>query len=229
MQCLRQKRGKVRLRDATPQGALRAADGDQTRKQVRFEVLDRVRATVGELALRQAPDPFIRVQLRCVGGEVLETQPWEVSAQRTEGWALVDVSTIPQDDHGTAQVTQELSEEGTDLRLPNVVEMQAEVESEPAALRTDRDSRDHGDPIVALPEPHDRGLTARGPGSADAGDEQEAGFVYEDEVGTQPRGVFFTRGQSFRFQRAIASSSRWRARLSGFCAVQPSWCRRRPT
>jgi hypothetical protein len=35
-------------------------------------------------------------------------------------------------------------------------------------------------------------------------------------VGTQPRSVFFTRSQSWRFQRSIFSSSRSKARRSGF-------------
>lgn len=37
------------------------------------------------------------------------------------------------------------------------------------------------------------------------------------------------RGQSFRRQRAIAASSRSRARASGFCTLKPIACRMRPT
>jgi hypothetical protein len=35
-------------------------------------------------------------------------------------------------------------------------------------------------------------------------------------VGTQPRSVFFTLGQCFRFHRSIFSSSRSKALRSGF-------------
>jgi hypothetical protein len=35
-------------------------------------------------------------------------------------------------------------------------------------------------------------------------------------VGTQPRSVFFTRGQCLRFHRSIFSSSRSKALRSGF-------------
>ncbi len=120
----------------------------------------------------------------------------------------MDLSTVPNDDDGTAQVAEHLSEESADLRLPDVFKVQAEVESEPTPPRAHRDPGDDGDPVVTLPEPEDRRLAARRPGPANAGDEQEAGFVYKNDVGAQPRGVFFTRGQSFRFHRSMACSSR---------------------
>jgi hypothetical protein len=47
-------------------------------------------------------------------------------------------------------------------------------------------------------------------------------------MGAQPSSVFLTRGQSFRFQRWMASSSRSRARVSGFWRVQPRLCVGRP-
>jgi hypothetical protein len=48
-------------------------------------------------------------------------------------------------------------------------------------------------------------------------------------VRTQPRGVFFTRGQTVRFHSAIACSLRSAARRSGFWWLQPNWCRSLPT
>jgi hypothetical protein len=47
-------------------------------------------------------------------------------------------------------------------------------------------------------------------------------------VGAQPCGVFFTRGQSFRFQRSMAPSSRSKARPSGFWGDQLIRCRSLP-
>jgi hypothetical protein len=229
MQQLGQKGRQVGLRDAAPERALGPADANETCQQVRPEFLDRVGAAIGELSLRPGPHGLVRVQFGCVGGKVLDPQPGEGGTQLANGRALVDLSTIPEDDDGASQVAKQMPEVLTDLRLADVLEVQAEVESKPTAPRAHRDSRDDGDPVVALPEPQDRRLTARGPGPADARDEQEAGFVYEDEVGAQPRGVFFIRGHSVRFHRATASSSRWSARLSGFCGVQPSLCMRRPT
>jgi hypothetical protein len=59
-------------------------------------------------------------------------------------------------------------------------------------------------------------LPFRRPGSDHRGDQKEAGFVGKYDMGAQPRSAFFTRGQSFGFQRLIFSSSRSNARRSGF-------------
>ncbi len=82
-------------------------------------------------------------------------------------------------------------------------------------------------PPLAKPRPsggegHDRGLTHRAPGLPDRRDQEEARFVGKDEMGAQPCGVFFTRGQPARFQAAMAASSRSTARRSGVWGLQPS-------
>jgi hypothetical protein len=74
-----------------------------------------------------------------------------------------------------------------------------------------------------------RRLAAGAPGLAHGRDQQEARFVEEKQMGSQPCGVFFTRGQSVRFQRSMASSSRSRARRSGFWWLHPRSCRSLPT
>lgn len=51
--------------------------------------------------------------------------------------------------------------------------------------------------------------------------QQQTGFIQEDKRSFQAPCVFFTRGQSFLIQRWMASSSRSRARRSGFCGVHP--------
>jgi hypothetical protein len=70
--------------------------------------------------------------------------------------------------------------------------------------------------------PVHRSLAARRPGLDYIRDQQEAGFVGKDDVGAQPRSVFFTRGHSFCFQRSIASSFRSTARFSGFLLAPES-------
>jgi hypothetical protein len=62
----------------------------------------------------------------------------------------------------------------------------------------------------------DGSLALRRPGLDDIGNQEEARFISKDYMGTQPRSVFFIRGQSFCFQRSIACSSRSSARRSGF-------------
>jgi hypothetical protein len=89
-----------------------------------------------------------------------------------------------------AQVPQQVAEKVADLRMLDVLGMQAKVEAQAPAARADRDARDHRDPLAALAVMEQRCATARGPGPLHARDQEEAGLVDEDEVGTQPRGFF---------------------------------------
>lgn len=94
--------------------------------------------------------------------------------------------------------------------------MQPEVEPEPAPLRPDREPADDRDPGVVVEVADDPHLTDGCLSAPDGGDQHEARLVDKDNVGTQPHSVLFARGQSLRFQCSIRSSSRSRARRSGF-------------
>jgi len=111
----------------------------------------------------------------------------------------------------------------------DIVLIQLAVERTTKAFRAEGDTRDGRDPVMAITMRQNRGLPYRAPGFADRRDQEEARFVDKDEVGRQPCGVFFTRGQTDRFHSAIAASFRSRARRSGFWWLQPSWCRSLPT
>ena len=51
-------------------------------------------------------------------------------------------------------------------------------------------------------------MAAGRPASSDQGGHQKAGFVEEDEAGSQAGGFFFIRGHSPLIQRWISASSR---------------------
>ena len=193
------------------------------------EVLDVVGPTVREARLGEIPDSFVGVEFRGVRRKVLEMKAGHAAAERADGITPVNLAIIPEDDHGPAEVPQQVPQEVTHLRLLDVLRMETPEESQPPAPRTDRDSGDDGDLVSAIPMPDDRRLAARRPRPPHGGNQEEARLVDEDEMGPQPRSVFFTRGHSTRFQCAMAASSRSSARVSGFCGVHSSWCRRRPT
>ena len=130
---------------------------------------------------------------------------------------LVDPAFVPEDDDGPAQVTQELPEKLAHLSLADVRLEHTVVEPEPMPARTHRDAGDHREAVVSLPETQQRGVPAGRPGLADAGDQEEAGFVDEDEVGTQPRGVFFLRGAT-----PVASTGRCALHRAGGRATRIS-------
>jgi hypothetical protein len=83
----------------------------------------------------------------------------------------------------------------------------------PGAHRHRRDRRDF---VAAIAMPEDRRVAAGRPGAPDVGNQQEATFVEEHQMRVQARRVFFTATQRYRFQRAMAASSRSTARRSGF-------------
>lgn len=131
-------------------------------------------------------------------------------------FSVMSLRVIQDHDHGAAQVPQQITKEHANLVVPNIVEVKLVEKAQVPALGTDGDPRDDGDFVTAVTVPVHRSLASRRPGLDDIRDQQEPGFVGKDDVGTQPRSVFFTRGQSFRFQRSIASSFRSIARFSGF-------------
>jgi hypothetical protein len=72
-------------------------------------------------------------------------------------------------------------------------------------------------------------LAPRGIGLDHQGQQVAAGLVYEDDGPAFLPGLFFRAGQRSSFQRRIASSSRWLARLRGFWRLQSYCLRIRPT
>ena len=109
-----------------------------------------------------------------------------------------------------------MPEEFTDLVVLDVLRVTPEVQADAPTLGRNGDARDHGDAIMPVAMMNDGRLTARSPGLPYRGDQEEARLIDKDDVGTQPRSVFFTRGQFLRFHRSIFSSSRSMALRSGF-------------
>src|SRR3954453_19872165 len=71
----------------------------------------------------------------------------------------------------------------------------------------DGNSRNDGDFVSpSLAVTMNGSLPLRSPGSDHIGNQKEARFVGEDDMGTQPCSVFFMRGHSSCFQRSISSS-----------------------
>lgn len=171
--------------------------------------------------LREIPDTLIGVELGSVSGEAVEVQTRIPVLQRPDGVAAVDRAVVPDHDHGAAQVAQQITEEGADLGVPDVLGREQEVEAAAAAPGTDRESRNDRDPLAPLAVAQERGLAARRPGAPHARDQEEPRLVDEDEVGAQPRGFFLMRGQVWCFHSAMRSSLRSNARRSGFCTLQP--------
>ena len=202
--------------DAATEGPLGAAQPSERGAEMRRQRGEIIRTPIRQGGFRPVPHALVGVQLGGVGWEELHVQPWDGAAEVADHRASVDPPVVPQDNHRPPQVAKQVAKEGADRRLADVRAVQLVIEPEAAAAGTDRHAGNHGDSVVPLPEAQERRLPPRRPGLADTGDQQEARFVEEDEVGAQPRSVFFTRGHSRRFHWAMRASSRSSARASGF-------------
>jgi len=229
MQYVGMSKGEFRVVDAAPELRWGEAAGVQFVDDLEGEVEAVLRAGVGEAPLGALPDALVRVEFGCIRGKELEKETGDSLTKGLDRLAPVHPKSVPDHDHGLAEMVEELAEEGDDLDLGDVVVVPLVIETEPSAVRADGDPRDDRDPVVALPVPETRRLATGRPGTGDRGRQPEARFVDEDEVGAQPKRVFFTWGQRTRFHRSIAASSRSRARRSGFWQLQPHWPRSRPT
>lgn len=194
-----------------------------------LELLQRVRAPVGELVLREPPDAFIGVELRRVTGEAMKMEPGEGTAEGADRVSLVNRAAVPEQHDRSSEMAEQMAKEGADLWVLDVLRVEAVVQAETTAPRAHGDARDHGDPIAPVVVVEKRRLSARRPGLADTRNQEEARLVDEDEMGTQPRGFFLMRGHSSRFHRSIFSSFRSKARRSGFWWLKPSAWSSRPT
>jgi len=180
--------------------------------------------------VEDGPDTFVGIELRRIGREAFQVQTRKGSTQGADGLTSVGAAVVPQHNHLFAQVAQKMPEKLAHLGVLDVLGVEAVVQPKPMPSGADRQTRDDRDLVAAsLPVTTQRRLPLRSPGLAEVGDQEEARFVDEDEVGTQPLGVFFTRGHSSRFQRSISGSLRSIARRVGFWWLQPRLCINRPT
>ena len=215
MQHSGQKRGQVGLLDAPAEERWRGGQAADFLGQDVQEVGRRIGPAIGQVGLEVIPHTFVRVEFRGVGREGLQVEAGRAAEELLHGRAVMDPAIVQQHDEVPGDRAQQVAEKGRDLLALDIVRVQVAVQRTPEALGADGDGRDGRDPIMRVPVPHERRLPHRAPRLPDRGDQEEAGFVEEDEVGAQPRGVFFTRGQTACFHAAMAASSRSTARRSG--------------
>ena len=101
---------------------------------------------------------------------------------------------IQKNDHLVTKVSKQMAQEFTNFRLLNILRVKLVIQPQPFSSRADRNPGDRRDSIATVAMAQDGRLTAGCPGLAHCRDQEEARFVDKDEVGTQPRGLFFIRG-----------------------------------
>jgi len=211
-----QKRGKLGVRDAGAQEIGPVPQALDSRCDLEGQLSQVVGSAIGQGALGMIPDPFIGIEVGRIAREVAQMQTAVALAECFDRITFVDGGVIEQQYDRSAQMTQQLPNEFANSRPIQVVVVEAEVQTEPLALRAHRDRRDDRNLVAAGAMAKQRRLSPRRPGLDDRRDQEEARFIGEDDRGAQPSGVFFTRGQSSRFQRSMALVLRSSARRCGF-------------
>ncbi len=141
-------------------------------------------------AFELGPDKFVRVELRRIAREPFNLQPGTTREKSLNGTRLVDRRAVPEQEDGPTQMAQEVCGEGLDLKGRDVVGMASKVEGHAMPCGRDGQGR-HGRELgPAAGESKNRGVCPWGPGAPDAGDEQEPGFIEEDQMGATSLRVF---------------------------------------
>jgi hypothetical protein len=185
---------------------------------------------MGERGFEVGPDELVGIQVGGLAGERLDVHPWTTGEQGANVGTLVNAAAVPENDDVPAELAEHGAQEHRDLHMSDIAP-RLEMAVEPAAPPPGADGhgRDRRDFVAAIPMPDDRRVAAGRPGTPEVGNQQEATFVEEHQMGVQALRVFFTATQRYRFQRAMAASSRSTARRSGFWHDQPSVVSSRPT
>lgn len=195
---------------------MRALNVQKDPRKFNEEIVLVVWPAIGDGALRVGPDILSGIGLGSVRGQGLQAETTHPAEEFSDGRTFVNLSIVEKDDDFAPEVQEQVSEKVAHILGVDVGAVETKVQPGAVPTRAQRYRGDDRNLLTSLSMTEERGLSPRCPGAQHQRTELEAGFVHENYVGAQPPGVFFTRGHSRSFQRWIASSSRSKARFSGF-------------
>ena len=169
-----------------------------------FQVAQVGWVAVGQRPFEMIPDKFVGVEFGRIPRESMGVQTGMLSKELLDPACLVGIAAVPQKDHVAAPVFEQLPQEGDHFRRADVfVRMKSGVEGDALAPGGYGDRRDGRDFVPVPGTAQKRRLPSRGPGPADARNQQESTFVEEGQIGSQPFGLFLYAASD------SASSARW--------------------
>jgi len=181
------------------------------------------------LRLEVAPHVLDGIQFGRVRGE-MEVTGADPSKEIADVRGAVRIGSVPHEHHPGTQMPIELFGERKDgVGIEVLLDEQLKIQTDSPAVRADAQGGDHRDlPTMTADVPEHRGPSSGTPCAPHDGQEEQPGFVDEDQPRVQAVGFFLMRGQSCLIQRRIPSASRSHARRTGRCGVQPSARSNRP-
>lgn len=184
-----------------------------------YQVIDTVGAVVGQLvSLAVTPHAFHGVEFGGVARQFFEVESSVFGHERLHGPTAMHVQPIPDHDDPAPVMSHLFPQEADDFRLlDRDVRVQTNVASHPTTGGRDRDGANGRDAAIAPRVGHQqRCLPAQTPGATDQRRQQQPGFIEKNQRGLPASCVFLMRSQATEVQRAMAASSRCRARRCGF-------------
>ena len=94
---------------ASPQERLGSSNARELATKVAEEFGLGVGPSVGEGALGELPDALVGVELRGIAGEAVEVKAGIAGLEGTDRFAAVDGAVVPDHDHGTAEMAEQVS------------------------------------------------------------------------------------------------------------------------
>lgn len=153
------------------------------------------------------PNVFDGIEFGGVTGKRIDVKSLDLLQEGFDVFPLVNSTAVPDKDHRSAQVAQQMLQERDDFCSGDVVGMKAHVESQAFSVGGHREASNNRDFVTPITVAEDRGAAGGGPGSTDVRDEQEPAFVEEGQMGSKFLGFFLYRAMS------VSSSGRWLSRL----------------
>ena len=180
-------------------------------------------------ASQQGPDALDRVEVGCIGGQLVDGQPVLPGDELPHAVGEMDVEVVPDEHDRAAELLMGSDEQvavvGPGEALASVASavVTARPVDQPGAFTgLVAGQGGNGDAAAgAAAHPDDGGVAPPGPGAGGRRRHREAGLVFEDDPGVERRRGASTCGQVSFTQPQIASSLRSTALLAGIWQEKP--------
>jgi hypothetical protein len=191
---------------ARPKQRLGGADVPDCSIHVSVELPEASGRRVGQSPFGLGPNEFVGIEFRSVCRESVDAEPGMPPDKNPDTAVSVDGAAVPEQDHRSPQVLQEMAQETDHFQSGDVGTMEPRIEPHSSADGRDRKGGDgrQTQPFVQVPQLW-RPATRR-PGVAEVRNEQEPTFVEKSQMGSLLKGVFLYAATG------NASNGRWRPR-----------------
>ena len=172
------------------------------------------------------PDPLIWIQVRCIPWEAFQPEPCGgASGQKVfDGLTAMNRGAVPDNEQLALDGGLQLLQKGDDGSAVVSFGLHRQVE-----LTRRCNGADHRVMITSELAAQQRCFAHWGPGADNPWQQIESRFVNEENRAPFRYRFFCSSGQVVTTHCSMAASSRWLARTTGRCGLQPSWRSKGPT